>query len=86
MGLIPKPAPSLERIKIMNAGNEERYWRELKHQYAGMAMQGILSNEKMQQDLYKAFGKDESMDITISEFAIDIANTIVKKLKEESKL
>ena len=49
-------------------------------------MQGILSNEKMQQDLYKAFGKDESMDITISEFAIDIANTIVKKLKEESKL
>ena len=59
------------------------YWERLKHQYAGMAMQGILSNEKMQQDLYKAFGKNESMDVTISEFAIDIANTLMEKLKEE---
>ena len=60
------------------------YWEKLKHQYAGMAMQGIVMNEKMQEDLYKAFGKNESMDITISEFAIDIANTLVKKLKSES--
>ena len=59
------------------------YWEKLKHQYAGMAMQGMLTNEKMMLDLHKAFGKDESMDITVSEFAIDIANTLVKKLKEE---
>ena len=65
---------------------ESDYWEKLKHQYAGMAMQGIVMNEKMQYDLYQAFGKNESMDVTISEFAIDIANTIVKKLKEESKL
>ena len=84
MGLIPKPAPSIERIKMIKGINEEKYWRELKHQYAGMAMQGIVMNEKMQEDLYKAFGKNESMDITISEFAIDIANTLVKKLKSES--
>ena len=60
------------------------YWERLKHQYAGMAMQGILTNEKMMLDLHRAFGKDESMDITVSEFAIDIANTLVKKLKSES--
>ena len=59
------------------------YWEKLKHQYAGMAMQGMLTNEKLMLDLHRAFGKDESMDITVSEFAIDIANTLVKKLKEE---
>ena len=60
------------------------YWEKLKHQYAGMAMQGIMMNEKMQYDLFKAFGKDESLDITISDFAIDIANTLVEKLKCEN--
>ena len=64
--------------------DEPDYWERLKHQYAGMAMQGILTNEKMMLDLHRAFGKDESMDITVSEFAIDIANTLVKKLKSES--
>ena len=64
------------------ANAEPDYWEKLKHQYAGMAMQGMLTNEKMMLDLHKAFGKDESMDITVSEFAIDIANTLVEKLKE----
>ena len=59
------------------------YWEKLKHQYAGMAMQGMLTNEKLMLDLYRAFGKNESMDITISEFAIDIANTLVEKLKND---
>ena len=63
--------------------NNPDYWEKLKHQYAGMAMQGIMMNEKMQYDLFKAFGKDESLDITISDFAIDIANTLVEKLKNE---
>lgn len=61
------------------------YWTRLEHTYAGMAMQGILMNEKMQEDLYKAFGKNESMDVTISEFAIDIANTLIQKLKEKEE-
>ena len=61
------------------------YWENMKHQYAGMAMQGMLTNEKLMLDLHRAFGKDESMDITIPEFAIDIANTLVKKLKEEKR-
>ncbi len=61
------------------------YWTRLEHQYAGMAMQGIVMNEKMQEDLYKAFGKNESMDVTISEFAIDIAHTLIRKLKEKEE-
>ena len=66
--------------------DELDYWARLEHQYAGMAMQGIVMNEKMQEDLHKAFGKDESMDVTISEFAIDIANTLVQKLKEKEEM
>ena len=61
------------------------YWTRLEHQYAGMAMQGILMNEKMMLDLHQAFGKNESMDITVSEFAVDIAHTLVEKMKEERK-
>lgn len=64
---------------------EPDYWTRLKHQYAGMAMQGILMNEKMMLDLHKAFGKNESMDITVSEFAVDIAHALVVKMKEERK-
>ena len=70
--------------KVLDDTFDEVYWENMKHQYAGMAMQGMLTNEKMMLDLHRAFGKDESMDITISEFAIDIANTLVKKLKSES--
>ena len=72
----------LDELEVIQ--DEPDYWERLKHQYAGMAMQGILTNEKMMLDLHRAFGKDESMDITVSEFAIDIANTLVKKLKSES--
>ena len=73
---IPKIHPKLK-------GSDPDYWEKLKHQYAGMAMQGIVMNEKMQYDLYQAFGKNESMDVTISEFAIDIATALVEKLKGE---
>lgn len=71
-------------IIAMAKKDEPDYWTKLEHQYAGMAMQGILMNEKLQIDLHKAFGKNESMDVTISEFAADIAHTLVKKMKEES--
>ena len=43
------------------ANAEPDYWEKLKHQYAGMAMQGIVMNEKMQYDLYQAFGKNSAM-------------------------
>lgn len=71
--------------EAVSTNHEPDYWTRLEHQYAGMAMQGIVMNEKMQEDLYKAFGKNESMDVTISEFAIDIAHTLVEKLKEKEE-
>lgn len=70
-------------VWVDNEGDAEPdYWIRFKHQAAIAAMQGILTNEKMMLDLHRAFGKNESMDITVSEFAIDIANTLVEKYKE----
>ena len=53
------------------------YWEKLKHQYAGMAMQGILSNY----ELYKQVIQ-QSQVITI---ALDYATALVEKLKSDSK-
>ena len=52
--------------------DEPDYWERLKHQYAGMAMQGLLSYQ----------GSDYRYDIP--QDAVDIATALVEKLKEES--
>ena len=49
------------------------YWEKLKHQYAGMAMQGLLSNERCW---------EESAD-KIAEVAICYAKELIKGLKLE---
>ena len=56
------------------------YWEKLKHQYAGMAMQGIMSNPNIMETL-GCKNDHERLVITI----ISIATTLVEKLKEESK-
>ena len=61
------------------------YWTRLEHQYAGMAMQGILSNEDMQKELMRVFGKEEAIEDTIVDYARDMAQLLVKKMKEEMK-
>ena len=52
---------------------EPDYWEKLKHQYAGMAMQGILANPE-------TIGLE---DIDVAATAIRIANITVSKLMEE---
>ena len=58
------------------------YWEKLKHQYAGMAMQGILSN----QDYCKLLIDENSVGSfadDVSRCAKDFATALVEKLKEE---
>lgn len=60
------------------------YWEKLKHQYAGMAMQGILSNS----ELFKATAKNaEEFGLEVRQaLAIDAkvyATALVEKLKNE---
>ena len=54
-------------------GEDLDYWERLKHQYAGMAMQGIMANS-----LFMPYEGKEIADISN-----DIATALVKKLKEE---
>ena len=59
------------------------YWEKLKHQYAGMAMQGILSN----QDYCKLLideNKVGSFADDVSRCAKGFATALVEKLKSES--
>ena len=61
--------------------NPQDYWTRLEHQYAGMAMQGILSNEIHTKHLPLA--KDlNDMIIGVSRY---IARALVEKYKKEEK-
>ena len=55
------------------------YWEKLLHQYAGMAMQGILSNPESELD-YKG---DETLPQALAGCAAKVATALVEKLKEE---
>lgn len=55
--------------------DEPDYWEKLKHQYAGMALQGILSNPE-QIALY---------DIDCVGQAVRMADLLINKLKEDSQ-
>lgn len=57
--------------------DEPDYWEKLTHQYAGMAMQGILSNN----ELYRVICKSRNLETAIMEYATDLVN----RLKEESQ-
>lgn len=52
------------------------YWEKLKHQYAGMAMQGLLTNPKL---------CEIETSMSIASTANTIATTLVNRLKEESQ-
>ena len=58
---------------------EPDYWTRLEHQYAGMAMQGILSNPESELD-YKG---DETLPQALAGCAAKVAHALVEKMKEE---
>ncbi len=58
---------------------EKDYYTKLEHQYAGMAMQGILSNY----ELYREIAKSRNLESAIMEYASDLVKRL--KEKEESK-
>ena len=47
------------------------YWTKLEHQYAGMAMQGIIARHNVDFDM-------------VIEWSADLAHALVEKLKSES--
>lgn len=69
-------------IDIVSEVPPPDYWEKLKHQYAGMAMQGILSCDDIKLDFTEH--TDELFD-AISITSVKISTALVNKLKEESQ-
>ena len=65
--------------------DEPDYWEKLKHQYAGMAMQGMLSNSAYLENFVKYCVEGESFTIVVTANAINYATALVNRLKEESQ-
>jgi hypothetical protein len=59
----------------MTKKDDPDYWTRLEHQYAGMAMQGILAHE----------GAGTEFRNYILQEAMGIAHALVEKMKEERK-
>ena len=57
------------------------YWTRLEDQYAGMAMQGMLSNEYT----HKLYLDNENYPIGLLNDSITIAHALVEKLKEKEE-
>ena len=61
------------RLEELDFTETPDYWTRLEHQYAGMAMQGILAHEGTEFRNY------------LSQEAMDIAHALVQKLKEKEE-
>ena len=61
------------------------YWTHLEHQYAGMAMQGILGSEEIMMRINKMPIKEDKFGLVIAELSTNIALALVEKLKEKEE-
>lgn len=57
------------------------YWTRLEHQYAGMAMQALLSSDTMLEVLSRR--NNGTMEEEVAREAFDYAHALVEKLKEK---
>ena len=67
------------------ATSDPDYWTRLEHTYAGMAMQGILSNQTHTKHLLEtSTSAKDARDIIVGA-SRHIAHALVQKMKEERK-
>ena len=67
-------------IEIIHTKDPD-YWEKLKHQYAGMAMQGMLANEYA----HKLYLDNKNYPNDLLNDSIAIATALVEKLKNDSE-
>lgn len=63
--------------------SDSDYWTRLEHQYAGMAMQGILSNSEYLRSLTEH--DNYRMHEVVPRIAAGLSHALVEKMKEERK-
>jgi hypothetical protein len=71
----------LNELELIPDDNSPDYWTRLEHTYAGMAMQGILSNPEVDLDYKSA----NCMPQAVAATAYKIAHALVEKMEEERK-
>ena len=64
---------------------EPTYWQKLEHQYAGMAMQGMLSNTSLMSMLFDATKDHDELLKEVIICSHEYAHALVEKMKEERK-
>ena len=70
-------------LSILPEDGTPDYWTRLEHQYAGMAMQGILGNNVIMNNIRET--KEETMEKIVTIFATNYAHALVQKLKEKEE-
>lgn len=73
--------PILPKIKDGLSKDDPDYWTRLKHTYAGMAMQGILSNPAFPEHSQDGYYKKNVVNN-----AYEYAHALVEKMKEAFKI
>ena len=66
---------------IVQKNDEPDYWTRLEHQYAGMAMQALLSSDTMLEVLSRR--NNGTMEEEVAREAFDYAHALVEKMKEK---
>ena len=61
------------------------YWTKLEHQYAGMTMQGILSNQTYTKHLLETSTSAKDARDIIVDASYYLAHALVQKLKEKEE-
>ena len=73
-------------VKEKSFPKDDDYWTRLEHQYAGMAMQGMLNNSYLAGEFRKDPNNGiEDMSKIITKAAAVYAHALVEKMKEERK-
>ena len=74
-----------ELIFLETTEENSDYWTKLEHQYAGMAMQGMLSNTSLITVLFDATKDHDELLKEVIICSHEYAHALVKKMKEERK-
>lgn len=73
---------NFDEIIILDNGDPD-YWTRLEHQYAGMAIQGMLNNSLLITGLLKVNKSHEDIVDKVTSTAIRYAHALVEKYKKE---
>lgn len=70
-----------KQLKENQKFTEPDYWEKLKHQYAGMAMQGLLNNNLLSSVLFKTGTTHEDYINEVVNVADEYAKALITRMK-----